>query len=231
MKRKANNRVKLVIFILGTAAIVNLLVFGGRVENEPKALPRADAPRKLRTGGDNTTIIITSSLIPSHPSLELIDQTIESLRFIEGISKDTPLIITVDGAYKKERGPDAAKTKILQEYTDALRHKYSNLGHVTILSDENNIKLVGNVRKAMKLVKTEFVYLVQHDMPFVASINHTGLVKTFRSHEKSVRLVRFSPRKTLVRSRDRIPGVCKDEEIEVHANGIHLSKTHTWSDK
>lgn len=176
----------------------------------------------------DTTIIITSSFIPSHPSLEIIEKTIESLSYLQGLSKTTPIIITVDGIYKKDRRWDARKSQILAQYSLALKKKYDQEPHISILLEATNIRLVGNVQKAMKFVNTEFVYLVQHDMPFIAPANHTSLIKTFHSHPDEVRLVRFSPRKTLKRRRDNL-GLCGETEFE--ANGIGLSKTHTWSDK
>jgi hypothetical protein len=176
---------------------------------------------------EDTTIIITSSLIPSHPSLDMIDQTIKSLSHLHGLSERAPIIITVDGAYKQAHGPDSPKNRILAQYIEALRNKYDKY-HITVLCEKTNIMLVGNVRKAIESVNTEFVYIIQHDMPFIAPVNHTALIRTFQGYPESVRLVRFSPRRTLKRAKDRL-GICG--EVEFQANGIELSKTHTWSDK
>jgi molybdopterin-guanine dinucleotide biosynthesis protein A len=112
-------------------------------------------------------------------------------------------------------------------YTQALKKKYDK-PHITISCETAKINLVGNVRKAMELVETEFVYLIQHDMPFISSVNHTALIQTFQSHPDEVRLVRFSQRRTLVRNKDQL-GICGN--VEFQANGIELSKTHTWSDQ
>jgi hypothetical protein len=176
---------------------------------------------------DDTTIIITSSLIPSHPSLDMIDETIKSLSYLQGLSERARIIITVDGVYKQDRGPDSPKNRILAQYIEALRNKYDKY-HITILCEKTKVMLVGNVRKAMESVNTEFVYLIQHDMPFIAPVDHTALIRTFQGYPESVRLVRFSPRRTLKRNKDRL-GICG--EVEFQANGIELSKTHTWSDK
>jgi hypothetical protein len=157
----------------------------------------------------------------------MIDHTIESLSHLQGLSETAPIIITVDGVYNRDRPSDSPKYIIIGQYIEALRKKYDK-PHITILCEKTNIKLVGNVRKAMEHVNTEFVYLIQHDMPFVTPVNHTALIRTFQGYPESVRLVRFSPRRTLTRRKDRL-GLCG--EIEFQANGIELSKTHTWSDK
>ena len=257
-RRRFIRRIRLFSFILGSAAIANLLFLGGngRINNKDNHKPlaasflqeSAQVSHQYYHGSQqqqgrsiidaDTTIIVTSSFIPSLPSTELIDETIESLHYLEGLRlQSTPIIITIDGAYNKDRGPNAPRTKVLQEYKQKLQQKYlaRDVPHnnITILTSETNIKLVGNVQKAMDIVNTEFVYLVQHDMPFIAPINHTGLVATFHNHpDDQVRLVRFSPRKTLTRHRDHILGVCEEDEIMFHdvASNIHLSKTHTWSD-
>ena len=46
----------------------------------------------------DTSIIITSNLIPTHPSIAMINETINSLhRHLIGLSLDTPLFLTIDG--------------------------------------------------------------------------------------------------------------------------------------
>jgi hypothetical protein len=189
------------------------------------------------TTGDRheTTIIITSSLIPSHPSLELINQTIASLCHIQGLPPQTPVIITVDGILQhdtNDRNPSTItshKSIILEQYIQSLRDTYNEYSHITVLAQKTQMYLVGNVRQAIQQVQTEFVYMVQHDMPFIAPIHHSALVQTMIEFPDEVRMVRFSPRKTLARSRDKL-GLC-GSDVDLEANGIALAKTHTWSDK
>jgi len=57
--------------------------------DSPKSDDDYDSPR--------VTIIITSSWVPSHPSLDLIRPTIESLSYLKGLSlNETRIIVTVD---------------------------------------------------------------------------------------------------------------------------------------
>ena len=174
----------------------------------------------------DTTIIISSSLIPTHPSLKIMDKTIESLGYLNGLPDTSPIVITVDGLDPRDR--DSPKTLRLFQYVEALKKKY-NRPHIRVFLQQKKVHLVGNIQQAMGIVNTEFVYLIQHDMPFIATVDHSGLIQTFHSHPNEVRLVRFSPRKTLVRNRDQL-GLCGNN-VEFHANGVELSKTHTWSDQ
>jgi hypothetical protein len=194
----------------------------------------------------DTTIIITSNYIPTHPSTDIIDRTIKSLDLLEGLlpsncsesSLPVPVIITVDGPYGKDRGPDSPRQQLLTKYIKNLEHKYgrnngqrcSNLFNLTILPQKVNVKLIKNMHHALKYVTTEFIYVIQHDLPFVSSVNHTALVNNFQQYPDTVRLVRFGLHKTLSRHKDvPLDGSC--EELFLSSDGVDLSKTLTWSDK
>ena len=195
----------------------------------------------------DTTVIITSNYIPSHPSTEIIDRTIDSLQFLDGLlpancsdhTRPVPVIITVDGPYGKDRGPNSMRQQALTKYIQNLELKYNsddgdqecrNSFNMTVLPQKVNVKLIKTIQHAMKYVATEFIYVVQHDLPFVLPVNHSGLVANFRQYPDTVRLVRFGLHKTLSRSKDIPPaGACDD--LFLSSNGVDLSKTLTWSDK
>jgi hypothetical protein len=185
----------------------------------------AVAPINLRPTESNasetkvatTTIIISSNLVPSHPSLSIIDATMDSLKYLQGLPEETPIIVTVDGSFELQRW---------SEYIRNLNHSYPN---VQVLVSPKAVGLNQNIRRAMEKVQSEFVYVLQHDIAFAREINHTGLVETFQDHTETVRLVRFNLRGNLERRKDR--GFCKEKEIHFYAHGINLTKTHKWSDK
>lgn len=212
------------------------------VENKPSypppLLPHPD-----------TTVIITSNYIPSHPSTAIIDETIDSLQFLEGLFPENcshhaapvPVIITVDGPYGRDRGPNSMRQQALTTYIKYLETRYKYNGHdnaqecrnrfnMTILPQKLNVKLIKNIQHALNFVKTEFVYVIQHDLPFVLPVSHSGLVATFRQHPDVLRLVRFGLHKTLSRSKD-VPAVGECDDLFLSSNGVDLSKTLTWSDK
>jgi hypothetical protein len=201
-------------------------------DNETSSsLPNPDEEPKIFP---DTTIIITSNFIPSHPSTEIIVKTIASLELLRGLrgtSTMIPLIVTVDGPYAKDRGPDSKRGRILKKYIDNLQQTYDShdMYNVTILPQTINVKLIKNVQHAISFVTTKFLYILQHDLPFVKHVDHTSLVKTVSQYPQKIRLVRFGLHKTLSRNRDVPPnGTCVDLFHSSH--GIHLTKTHTWSD-
>eukprot|EP00980_Cylindrotheca_fusiformis_P015105 scaffold4166_cov95-Cylindrotheca_fusiformis.AAC.7 len=180
--------------------------------------------RQLR---QDTTIIVTTNWIPGLPSTRMIDSVINSLHYLHGLSSDTPLIIAADGAYEGGARYESVRNVDMRAYVWALKNKYNN-SHTTVLSSSKKRMLVGNMKRALRRVETEFILVLQHDLPFVNEVNHTALVETMHTHPE-VRLVRFPTDRVLIRKRDI--GVCNEDEIEFHANGIDLSKTHTWSDR
>lgn len=203
-------------------------------------------PQGKKTRKEDTTIIITSSLIPTHPSLDIIDRTLQSLKFLTGLSEDTPIFIAVDGMYEQDRRRYPSKARQLSLYVDALKQKYTGdaapylrnsnngngpqqLRNIRVLSQSKRLNLNGNVKRALNRVHTEFMYVIQHDIPFIHEVNHTALIRTFRDYPETIRLVGFSTKNVLERARDR-QGLC-GEQVQFSTDDIQLSKTHIWSDR
>ena len=230
----------------------------------------------------DTTILITSSFVPTHPSTLLIESVINSLDYLHGLPSSTPIIITIDGAFgdpQNQRDHHQDKIARLTQYVNTLRfmkrtaatstsedatstrqsnptfksqsifHKYSNI--TIIYHHDRRLHLLGNVRYAMKhLIQTEFVYVLQHDIPFIHPINHTALLTTMKQYPRMVRLIRFSNTPTSKRPKDQLGlvlcntttttttsssssenGHGTEGPLEFSANGIYLTKTHVWSDR
>jgi hypothetical protein len=197
------------------------------MENHTFSQQLDSSSQSLVTTFSDTTIIITSSYIPSHPSTEIIDRTIDSLEMLQDLQATSagkvPLIITVDG-------PNRTQHIVLKQYIDNLHKKYHDhtLFNLTILPQKVKVKLIKNIQRAMPFVQTKFLYVLQHDLPFMQPVNHSALVQTFRQYPETVRLVRFGLHPTLSRHRD-IPR--DDCHPFVHSShDIDLTKTHTWSD-
>jgi hypothetical protein len=203
-------------------------------------------PKWSENRTEDTTIIITSSLIPTHPSLDIIDRTLESLKYLTGLSEHTPIIIAVDGMHDHDKRRYPSKARRLSLYVDALKQKYTrdaapsfrssdnsngpkHLRNIRVLSQSKRLNLNGNVKRALNRVHTEFMYVIQHDIPFIHEVNHTALVRTFREYPETIRLVRFSTKKVLERDEER-QGLC-GEQGKFSTGDVKLSKTHIWSDR
>jgi hypothetical protein len=177
---------------------------------------------------NDTTVIISSNFIPISPSLAMINKTIQSLHHLQNLCPTSPLIITVDGMNAKLRSKHHFPDRRLAQYVQALKEAY-NQDHHTILASNRTIGLTNCVQNAIKQVKTEFVYIIQHDMPFVQDINHAAILKTMDEYPDVLRLVRFNLLHNEKRSIE--DGTCYNETTPVDAiNGINLIKTWIWSD-
>jgi hypothetical protein len=197
------------------------IVGGARVGVAPTSL-RPNESNSTETKVPTTTIIITSNLVPTHPSLSIINTTLDSLKYLQGLPEDTPIMVTVDG---RDDG-NSSESQRLSEYIQNLKISYP---HIQVLASPKRVGLNKNVRPAIDKVQSEFVYVLQHDIAFSQEIDHTGLVEIFQDHAATVRLVRFNLRANLKFRRDR--GVCNETELRLYAHGINLTKTHQWSDK
>jgi hypothetical protein len=172
-----------------------------------------------------TAIIILSNLIPSHPSLKMLDKTIESMQILKGLHPKTPMFITVDGPTPPRKGPQIIQDEILARldaYTEALYKRFSGTeySHVTIVVNPHHQHINGSVRKVVHSLidpeKTKYIYVLQHDLRFVwekKTIDHKALVETFRDYSGAkgneiVRRVMFSQHNN---HHYRRKGVCKKE--------------------
>lgn len=184
-----------------------------------------------------TAIIIATHLVPSHPSLDMLMEVLNSTRtYFKGLPHNAPVIITVDGIQKlianDKRKGDAAlylsKTNQNREkfklYLNALQEKFGNDPRFQVLVSDDNVGLSTNLLRAMTSLDpdTKYVYILQHDLPFRKEIDHTNLLKT-ALEDSNIRLVSFSR----VGSNDE----CIGHNSQVEKNGIRLKKFSKWSDQ
>ena len=124
----------------------------------------------------NTAIIITSSWIPTLPTLSFINKVMESLKLLIGLNlHQVPIYITVDGLKLK-----VPKTKVnrnavedyansntnaviqdyltkqqqLDEYIEMLHHQYGNQSNIHIVVSTSFRHISGNVQKVLRLIES-----------------------------------------------------------------------------
>jgi hypothetical protein len=99
------------------------------------------------------TIIITASLIPSHPCIYFINQTIHSVyeHIIKGLDvKSTPMIIAIDGIHRRDKSDENKKR--CDEMVQNLQGNFSN---ATILTRDASVGLKPTLQHALATVKTK----------------------------------------------------------------------------
>jgi hypothetical protein len=177
-------------------------------------------------GDGKTTIIITSSLIPSHPSLWIINETISSVSSqLLGLEADFKLII---GVVKKKKNANRPR---FRQYLRALQSAFP---HAQLVITRRFIGLSLNVKNCLQQVSTEFVYLLQHDMPFSRNhtINHTALIMAARDSNGYPFCVRFNKSPNWFSRINRGPCFFNKTFITYHQpSGLNFTKTAGWSDK
>lgn len=120
---------------------------------------KLDIKDKLLQDTGFTTVIIPTSPIKSHPSTEIIDKCIESVRYQ---LPNARIIITFDGVRKE----DEHRRKDYEEFKARFLWKYNNQNVYPLIFKEHTHQ-VGMARETMKHVKTSTLVYVEGDTGFV----------------------------------------------------------------
>ena len=112
---------------------------------------------------DDTAIIITSSWIPSHPSMYMIEMVLNSTNLIAGLSPSAPIFITIDNFRLSDLNdlpPDDQNQKkrlqALEQYTVNLHNTFLTSPRVHIIASVRHLHIGGSVVKVMNLVERHF---------------------------------------------------------------------------
>jgi hypothetical protein len=131
--------------------------------------------------------VITTSPIQSHPSIEVIQSVIESFAYVPGLP-ECEMFIVCDGvrvadqnAYK--RGC-VTQTTDYQHYMDRLEsYCATHFPRAQVIRRPQRYGFAANVRYAIEdLVKTELVFVIQHDWQFIRRIDSQGLLELFENN-------------------------------------------------
>jgi len=172
----------------------------------------------------DTSIIILSSLIPTHPSIQIVNETFNSLALmLDGLPNNTLKFLSVDGLPPKHNTPENIHR--LHGYVKQLRLRFREDPYVTIVNNYEHGHISNSIRVTLELVKTEFIYVVQHDFSFAKHVNHTALVAAMRERPDELQIVRFW-RKHYKPDHTANKG-CYPTSIQTH--GIHFVRGK-WSD-
>ncbi len=132
---------------------------------------------------DEITVLIPVSPIPSHPSTEVLDQTIASVR--ERLP-DSEIIVMFDGIPANKMG----FTATYEEFKSAALWKVNNdYGLATpLVFDEHNHQS-GMTRKALELVRTPLILFLEQDTPLHNDIPFADLIEPVKTGY--INLLRF----------------------------------------
>jgi hypothetical protein len=149
----------------------------------------------------SSTIVVTANLIPTFPATDILEDTLDSLSFIKGLEPNTPIIIAVDGIEPKMDSPNNKQR--LQDWISNVQTMFKCHSNVQILSSSVHLHISNTLRMALNQVSTEFVYIMEHDFPFIKEVDHELLV-TSMHESKELQIVRFNKRGNWDRRRDYV---------------------------
>lgn len=130
------------------------------------------------------TVIVPTSYIPSHPSTEIIDQTIASIRHHTG----SDIILTIDGLRPEHEAMSNDYTEYISRLLWKCNFEYENV--IPVIFDKHTHQ-AGMMKKALEMTRTDLVMYVEHDTPLVTDepIDWLFLVNTLMKGEAHV--IRF----------------------------------------
>lgn len=135
------------------------------------------------------TVIVPTSYIPSHPSTEVIDQTIASIRYHTGAD----IILTIDGLRPEHAEMSNDYTEYISRLLWKCNFEYENVHPILF---EEHTHQAGMMKKALEQVHTDLVMYVEHDTPLVTDepIDWGFLVNTLMKAEAFVIRFHFEAR-------------------------------------
>lgn len=133
-------------------------------------------------GQPELTVVIPVSPIKSHPSTEIVDETISSVR------KQLPearIVVTFDGVRHEQEDRRADYNEFIEQFL----RKYNNQNVYPIIFDDHTHQ-VGMMRKALEYIGSKYIVYVEQDTPFTADkIDWNGCKEVIDSGR--IHLIRF----------------------------------------
>jgi hypothetical protein len=174
------------------------------------------------------TIIISSSPSPTHPDTNLIDSVLESVDEFLNLSR-IKIIFCLDAPKPNQQSAEIDKYK---EFIQNLENRFRQKGNYVFIKQSEWGHLSGGLKNAIEFVNTNFVLVLQHDLPFIKHVDLEPLIQILKN-ESSVKRIEFT----------RDQGPCRwDSEpyyrrfkyhsklFKVNGREIPLTKTLAWTD-
>jgi hypothetical protein len=143
----------------------------------------------MAPGLDDLTVLVVGSPIRSHPSTEIIDATVKSLGDFLGL---TPGDLRASWVFAHD-GPrwlsGCKRRRSFEAYLSALRNRYG--AGVELVVRRGRGGLTKNLLNGLQHVKTPWVLIVQHDLPFIAPVDVGAVLDLMRQDER-VQHLRFN---------------------------------------
>jgi hypothetical protein len=164
-------------------------------------------------------------LIPTSPTAEGTDPALARLGHVLGSVRerlpDAEVIVMADGVRVEQQHLADEYASYVRELVWSCAHRWHDV--IPVLADEH-LHQANLTREGLRLVRTELVLFVEHDMPLVGEIPFTQLTEVLLS--TWAHLVRFPQD----RERQQYPQYLLDDE-PVEVAGVPLLRTLQWSQR
>jgi hypothetical protein len=110
---------------------------------------------------NDVTIILATSIIPDHPSTEMIEETIKTIRFH---FPENEIIMQIDGLRMEQQHRKADYDEYKNRILWKCLHEYKNI--LPILFDKHSHQTT-MMRQTMNLIQTSLILYVEGDAPLV----------------------------------------------------------------
>lgn len=176
----------------------------------------------LKISPKDITVLIPTSPIESHPSMDIIEQTIDSVR--ERLP-DSEIILMIDGVREEQED----KRLNYQEYTRRLLWYANHESHnIYPLLFEDHHHQASMTREALKHVRTPTILFCEHDTPLRElpwDIPFDEMVEIIKSGEAN--LIRFHYEAMVHPEHQHL---MPDKEPQI-INGVPLLRCAQWSQR
>lgn len=179
----------------------------------------ADLPPSTHSVDDLVTVLMPTSAIPSHPSLDIIAETVGSVR---DRLPGAEILIMADGLPENL----AERTRDYAEYLRRLMWA-SNLDwhNVVPFLFDRHTHQVGMTRTVLASVRTPLVLFVEHDTPLVGEVDWDGCARAVLSG--ATNLIRFHHEASVLEPHRHL----MVDEVPRVVEGVPLLRTVQWSQR
>jgi hypothetical protein len=162
------------------------------------------------------SVIITASFIKSHPSIEFIKYTIESLGYIN-LKEDTPIFLAHDYNSSVE----------YIQYLENLEEYIKDKPFIKIIRRETHGHLTGNIRNAFNFVTSKYILILQHDLPFIRKLEIENIIQDMENTPE-LKHIRFNKRKNIKVASDALNDLFGRQTVCKYNT---YTRTPSWSDQ
>lgn len=166
------------------------------------------------------TILVPTSVIPTHPNTQILDQTIESIRFH---FPDADILIMCDGIRPEQEHRRIDYERYVQEVCWKANFEWHNVYPIVFGGHEHQANMS---RVALDYVRTPLIMFVEHDTPLVTDepFDWPGIVNLAKDNLVDVIRFHFEAH---VHPEHEIMMIDKDV-ITLH---VPVRRTHQWSQR